>query len=259
MVTRPVALIPAAGRGTRFAAGYIKELYPVPSGRSDDGDMQLRPIADFALRAVAKAGADSAVLLISPEKTEIVQVLGAGSAVGMAIAYVVQPEPLGLPEGVRRARPWLEQRGVIMALPDTVIFPQNAAEIIEASRRESGADLMLGVFPTDEPERLGPVDLGIDGTVRRILEKPSASDLRNSWGIASWSPTFTKFCCEWDQNRASVGEGAIGEAFEAARRAGLAVRGVYFAEGQILDIGTPRGLETTLLRLNGSNATSITG
>ncbi len=109
---------------------------------------------------------------------------------------------------------------------------------------------MLGVFPVDEPERLGPVEIAPDGFVLRVHDKPGVAPHRNTWGVASWTPRFTDFCCAWDEEaRDSAGqrhENALGHAFEAARQAGLVVRALFFPGGRFFDIGTPRGLRAAL-------------
>ncbi|HET8645820.1 MAG TPA: sugar phosphate nucleotidyltransferase, partial [Vicinamibacteria bacterium] len=117
-------------------------------------------------------------------------------------------------------------------------------------RRATGADLALGVFPVDEPERLGPVEMDADGRVRRIHDKPPGREWMNSWAVASWSPRFTRFCSEWDARRPPGGaEPALGHVFEAARADGLAVVAVSFDSGRFLDIGTPQGLRSALRAL----------
>jgi glucose-1-phosphate thymidylyltransferase len=241
-----VGFVPAAGRGVRFGgAGYAKELFPLLLG--DDSSLRPRPICELSLEAVRLGGATRCIVLIAPDKTEIARVLGYGEA--LPIAYVVQPEPRGLPEAVTRAAPWLGDDDVLMALPDTVVLPRDALAQVHALRLERGADLALGVFPVAEPERLGPVVIEPDGTVARIFDKPAQPPARNSWGIASWSPRFTHFCIDWHRAHATATEQPIGHVFEAARNAGLPVVAREFGGGKFLDIGTPLGLRTALRSL----------
>ena len=47
-----------------------------------------------------------------------------------------------------------------------------------------------GVFPVDNPEELGPVEMKEDQVIR-VLDKPNPSPVNNTWGIAAWSPKFT--------------------------------------------------------------------
>lgn len=229
------------------ASGYAKELFPLLF-EGENRDLEPRPIGTLALRAIHAAGAERCVVVVSPEKLEVVRVLGSNES-DMELAYVVQPKPQGIPEALRHARKWLADDDVVFAMPDTILLPADAVARVHAERVASRADLVLGVFPTDEPERLGPVELAADGSIVRIHDKPAHAAQRNTWGVASWSPRFTAFCCDWDASRDERTEGAIGHAFEAARAAGLGVRAVFFPSGRFLDVGTPRGLRAALSAL----------
>lgn len=250
---RPIGLVPAAGHGVRFgAAGYAKELFPLLlSSTSDDGQpLAPRPVCELALRGVQRAGADRCIILVSPHKTDIVRVLADRADDDMSLAYVVQANPHGLPHAIRCARPWLGDADVVFALPDTITLPADALARVHAHRVEQNADLGLGIFPVDEPEQLGPVDIAEDGTVIRIHDKPRETRLRNSWGVASWSARFTAFCCDWDENAAQTSrERVLGHVFEAARAAGMSISAQVFNDGKMLDIGTPAGLRVALTTL----------
>lgn len=245
-MTTLTGFLPAAGRGTRFGdSGYAKEIFPILATDDEYGPLELRPICDLALAALARAGAERAVIMISPDKTEIVRVLGARRH-HLPLAYVVQPSPRGLPDAITRARPWLGD-DVLLVLPDTVVLPEDALATVHRARAARDADLTLGVFPVDEPHRLGPVELEADGRVRRVHDKPSSPPARNSWGVASWGPRFTDFLCAWETERgADPGERVLGHVFDAARAAGLAVTGVPLDDGTFLDLGTPHGLRLAM-------------
>ena len=107
------------------------------------------------------------------------------------------------------------------------------------------------MFPVEEPERFGPVEVAPDGTILRILDKPPHREVKTVWGVCAWSASFTRFCAEWDEvaERERPAERLFSNAFEAARKAGLAVNACAFADGVYLDIGTPRGLREALRSL----------
>lgn len=248
----PVGLLPAAGRGVRFgSSGYAKELFPLLfAAGAGDRVLEPRPLCELSLRAIRAAGAERCLVLVSSEKSEVVRVLGDGASLGLSLAYVVQPEPRGLPHAVACVEAWLEEADVVFALPDTIVLPGDALRQADQHRRTAGADLALGVFPVDEPERLGPVDLDPAGAVRAVLDKPAGRGPRNSWGVASWSARFTRYCAEWERRRApGAGEPALGHVFEAARADGLRVTAREFPAGHFLDIGTPHGLRAALRAL----------
>lgn len=237
------------------SSGYAKELYPLflrsPSENAAPPGGP-RPICELALRAIAQAGGERCVVVISPDKADIPRVLGSGAALGLSIAYVIQPEPLGLPHALQCALPWLADCDVLFALPDTVVLPTDALARVHAERLRRGTVLQLGVFPTSEPERLGPVELDADGQVQTILDKPGHRQVQNTWGIASWGSQFTDFCCQFEAaRRTHPKERVIGHAFEAARLAGLPVGALPFSapDGLFLDIGTPQALLEALSTL----------
>jgi glucose-1-phosphate thymidylyltransferase len=248
-----VGLLPAAGRGVRFgASGYIKELFPLlfTSG-AEDRILEPRPLCEMALRAIRAAGAERCLVLVSPEKMEILRVLGAGAGVDLALAYMIQPEPRGLPHAVRCARPWLGEADVVFAMPDTIVLPSDALRRVHEFRLRTCADLTLGVFPVDEPERFGPVEVAPDGTILRILDKPPHREVKTVWGVCAWAGSFTRFCAEWDAvaERERPAERVLSNAFDSAREAGLLVNACAVEDGVYLDIGTPRGLREALRSL----------
>ena len=235
----PIGLLPAAGVGSRLGAlGYPKELLPITFG----GAATPRPVLHASLEQMQRAGITQCVVVIAEWKLDLVRVLG--ERVGdVALAYVVRSIPRGLADAIVGTAPWLAGRDVCLALPDTLVAPADAIAQVRADKDASGADLVLGVFPTDEPERLGPVRVGADGSVLEVLDKPAATDLRNTWGVALWSPRFSDLLAAAVRAEPSVVLGAV---FQRAVTAGLRVRAVPFASGQFLDVGTPGGLAAAL-------------
>ena len=224
-----------------------KELFPLLiAGGADGKTATPYPICKFALDGMATAEVDRCIAVISEGKHETIRVLGDGADYGVALGYVVQPEPKGLTNVIRCAQPWLEGADVLFAMPDTVLFPTEALRDLHAARKAAGADLMLGVFATEEPGRLAPVEHEADGTVIAIHDKPEHPPVANTWGVLSWSPAFTDFCAQWDAERVGDREGVLSHAMEAARRAGLDVRAYPVQGGIFRDVGTPEGLTETV-------------
>jgi glucose-1-phosphate thymidylyltransferase len=226
-----------------------KELFPLLLKHPDDPSRALpAPVCHFSLEALRVAGAERCVVVISDSKGELVRVLGDGEDYGVPIGYVVQRSPRGLTDVIRCASRWLEGDDVLFALPDTVIFPTDALLRLNDERVAAGADLALGVFPTEEPERLAPVEI-VDGEVVRIHDKPAVAPVRNTWGVLSWSWKFTDFCRRWDEERGDA-PGILSDAMEAARRGGLRVVAAEMEGGVFRDVGTPEGLASTMRLLS---------
>lgn len=248
-----LGLLPAAGRGSRlWPYRYPKELFPLALVPQPDGKgVNPWPVCQYSLDGMVRAGVERCVVVVSDEKYEVLRVLGDGSEVGLPLCFVHQREPRGLPHAVRCARPWLGNADVLLALPDTVVLPPDAMMQLHRARRAAGMELMLGVFPTEEPERLGPVEMDEHGNVLHVHDKPGHRQWRNAWALVSWSAAFTEFCCAWDEARAQAGksEGVLGHAMEAARAEGMKVGALVFSDGVFADIGTPAGLQTTVRTL----------
>lgn len=238
----PIGVIPAAGLGSRLAPlGYPKELLPIIY-TVDAGRAVPRPVVLASLEQMHRAGITQCIIVVAEWKLELVRVLGE-SAAGVALSYVVRSVPRGLADAAAAPAPWLADRDVCLALPDTLVAPDDAIARVRAAKDDSLADLVLGVFPTDEAERLGPVRVRADGVVLEVLDKPAATDLRNTWGVAIWSPRFGEFLHDALAREDSV---VLGDVFHRAAGAGLAVRAVAFPEGRFIDVGTPEGLAAAL-------------
>jgi glucose-1-phosphate thymidylyltransferase len=194
-----------------------------------------------------RAGIRQCAIVIAEWKLELVRVFGDGSALGMSLAYVVRGVPRGLSDALDAATPWLGERDVCLALPDTLIAPDDAVARVRAERDTSGADLVLGVFPTDHPEQLGPVRIADGGKVVEVLDKPAKTDLANTWGIAIWSPHFTALLAREVAAAPEDKKPVLGALFQRALELGLSVRAVDFTKsGHFVDVGTSQGLAEAL-------------
>lgn len=228
---------------------YAKELLPVVF-LADGPGKQARPIlaAEYSLEAMRIAGIHQYFIVISPWKTEILRCFGDGKDRGVSIAYLHQATPRGLADAVDAAYDWCQDYHVGLALPDSVFHPQNAFAVICSEIKATNADLVLGVFPTKEPEHLGPVRIGDGGIVLEVLDKPTKTELRNTWGIAVWSPRFTDLLHRKLQNESGALEKPLGIFFNQAASEGLNVRAVLFPDGAYCDVGRPETIASLVLR-----------
>lgn len=245
-----VGLLPAAGIGSRMQPlRSPKELLPILYVESADGT-GLQPVAaaEFALAGMYLAGVRHCYVIVSDAKPEIARYLGNGQERDMALAYLVQPSPRGLADAIDAGHHWLRDRRCCLALPDAMFSPLDALARVCREQIESGADLVLGVFPVANPGQLGPVRIDADGRVLEVQEKPAQTDLGNSWGVAAWSPVFTRFLHACLAADGTAAHPSVGSVFDAAVRAGLAVRAVMFEGGEYLDAGTPHGLRRLIRR-----------
>src|SRR5581483_7678933 len=166
-------IIPAAGNGTRIQPlAFSKELLPV--GVRDDGERP-KAISEYLIERLTAGGADRLCFVISPGKSDIVQYYG-GRIGRTDIAYVVQPTAAGLCDALFRARSVVHpDDAVIVGLPDTVWFPQDALLQLPADA------LSFLLVPVEHPEFFDSVVLEGE-SVRQIQVKQAAPVSRWIWG-----------------------------------------------------------------------------
>ncbi len=250
---RFIGILPAAGIASRLRPfRYPKELLPVLFSR-DATTGRARPVvaAEYSLLAMRDAGIEKCIIIINEGKPEILKYFGNGADLGMNLVYAVQSKPTGLPRAIHAAGDWLDGAHVCLALPDTIFRPRSAIREICGEIRSNGSDLVLGVFPTDEPQHLGPVRYSTDGRVLEVQDKPVETELRNTWGVAVWSPRFTELLAgsvgAWEMKEKDEKEHPLGEIFDEAVRSGFMVRSVSFENGDYIDIGKPEGIHSIIM------------
>jgi glucose-1-phosphate thymidylyltransferase len=169
-------IIPAAGSGTRIQPlAFSKELLPVGS-RIEDGTERPRAVSEYVIDRMIKAGADKICLVISPWKADILHYYG-GLYRQTPLAYAVQPQPAGLCDAIFSALPLVQaNERVIVGLPDTVWFPEDALSGVPGDR------LFFLLFPVERPEFFDAVLTDDNGRVLKIQVKSPHAGTRWVWG-----------------------------------------------------------------------------
>jgi dTDP-glucose pyrophosphorylase len=170
-------IVPAAGRATRIQPlAFSKELLPV--GRQTDATGIERPcaVSEYLLERMVRGGADKICFIISPDKSDILGYFGSAFS-SASIAYVVQQHPAGLCDAVFRAAAFVSpDEPVIVGLPDTVWFPDDAL----AALPDDVLSFLL--FPVDRPELFDAVVVDGDGCVAEIQVKCADAKTHWIWG-----------------------------------------------------------------------------
>ena len=251
-----IGLIPAGGKASRISPLPLsKELYPVGFREYGDANNQinknnLRPkvVSHYLLEKMQLAGIDKAYFILRSGKWDIPAYFGDGTMLSMSLGYLIMGLPYGVPFTLDSAYPFVKDAIVALGFPDILFEPQDAYLKILNRLKKSEADVVLGLLPTDKPEKAGMVDFDDKGRVSSIIEKPLQSDLRFMWGIAVWNPGFTEFLHEYlievkqDENLPELPEIPIGNVIQAAIDKGFKVEAETFDDGSYLDIGTPDDL-----------------
>lgn len=252
LTTLPVVgLLPMGGHATRLAPlPCSKELFPI--GFSGSGE-QLRPkaICQYLLESMRQAGVAQAYIVLRPGKWDIPAYLGDGTLVDMHLAYLMMGVPFGAPFTLDQAYPFVQDVLVAMGFPDIMFEPQDAYTKLLERQGATGADLVLGLFPTDRPHKADMVEFDDTGRIHSITIKPAQTTLQYTWIIALWTPRFTQFMHDYlagvlmatPDGAAPAHEVFMSHVILAALEAGLQAETVLFPDGRYIDIGTPDDLE----------------
>src|SRR6202021_2959309 len=202
------AIVPAAGRGTRFLPAtktVPKELLPVV----DTPGMQL------VAAEAAQAGAERLVIITSEGKDGVVAhfvqdlvlegTLEARGKVAMLakvrrapalikVESVVQAEPLGLGHAISCVEPVLEadEDAVAVLLPDDLVLPTGVLETMSKVRAQFGGTVLCAIEVTpEEISAYGVFDVepvpGADTDVLKVngmVEKPNQADAPSLYAAA---------------------------------------------------------------------------
>lgn len=241
-----IGVIPAAGLGSRLAPfAYPKELLPIIYTKEESGcGVALQPVMQFSLDLLRTAGVTHCYVIISSWKFEIARIFEDGANAGISLSYIIRNSPHGLADAVNCVSTWATDHCVCLVLPDVIIQPQDALHQVCIEQLSTGADVVLGVFPSSTPEQFGPVSFSLDGNVHAVFDKPKHTKLRNTWGIAVWSPVFTQYLNVLSSGR--ILRISLGDAFQHAIEKGLKIRAVYFDNGTFIDLGTPEAIEALI-------------
>lgn len=240
-----VGVIPAAGNASRISPiPCSKEIFPV--GFQEDSDsVTVKVAATHLLESFTEANASQAFMIIRKGKWDIPQYLGIGNQPGYPLAYIISEPTLGTHYTIDLAYRFVKDKLVILGFPDILFKPKNAFTILLDRQRETGAEVILGLFKTDKPHKGDMVDIDERGRIKDIVIKPPETDLLYCWTMAVWTPAFTEylheFVTEIENNKAHYGnkrEIYIGNVIQQAMEDGISVEAATFEDGYFIDIGT---------------------
>jgi mannose-1-phosphate guanylyltransferase len=240
------ALILVGGQGTRLRP--LTSTVPKPVVTLVD-----RPFMAYMLEWLRGHGVDDVILSCGFMADGVRDVLGDGSALGVHVRYVEEPEPLGTGGALKYAEELLAER-FFMLNGDVLSDMDLTAQLRQHER--TGARATLALMAVEDPSAYGLVRRNPDGSVREFLEKPSADEvldtnLVNAGAyilerdvLAGMAPAGSRVSIERDVFPTLVDHGLFG----------------YEAAGYWLDIGTPqRYLQATFEILEGAVQTEVGG
>jgi glucose-1-phosphate thymidylyltransferase len=243
-----VGVVPMAGSAKRLGSLQCsKEIHPVESSDSAGTDRQAGVVCEHILMQMQRAGINRIYITLRDGKWDIPACLGDGSRLGLHLAYLMMGLPHGTPYSIDQAYPFMHENIVALGFADTLFTEQDVFSRLLVYLGTVDADVVLGLFPTERPEKTDMVDLAADGTVKNIVVKPTHTDLTYSWCIAVWTPVFSRFMHKFLAQHQHVAtnrpELFVGNVIQAAIDSGLRVCAIPVSQQPFLDIGTPEDLQ----------------
>ncbi|MFM7426731.1 MAG: NDP-sugar synthase [Elainella sp.] len=213
------------------------------------GQLKPKPVGQYLLENMRRAGIQRAFWILRPGKWDIPAHFGDGASLDMRLAYLTVHVAHGVPYTLNQALPFVEEAVIALGFPDILFQPDDAYVRLLVRLQTGQADVVLGLFPTVQPWKVGMVEVDATGLVRQIIEKPAQSELNYMWAIAVWRPSFSQFLQNYVQHHTPTTELPIGNVIQAGLAAGLRVEAEIFAEGSYLDVGTPDDLAAAIRQL----------
>ena len=247
-----IGLLPAAGRATRLGPlSCSKEVFPIGTYVAADGSgPHPKAVGHYLLEKMRRAGIAEAFIILREGKWDIPAYFKDGAMLDMRLGYLLVTVPWGAPYTLDQAYSFVRENLVALGFPDILFSPDDGYERIIAHQAQSGADVVLGLFPADNPSTMDAVDVNDNGRVTRILPKPTHTTLRQTWGIAVWAPSFTEFLHDYLKRRPiptnDNTELFVGDVIQAGIDSGLGVEGIQVSDKPFVDIGIPENLRGVL-------------
>jgi glucose-1-phosphate thymidylyltransferase len=225
-----VALVPAAGRGTRLGrigAALPKALVPIGG----------RPAIDHILEMLRNAGIARVFLVVGYKKEQLISYVEDGSDFGLNVAYLTQPNPKGIANALLQAESFIYDDFVCL-LGDTILNPGNSVkDLVDFHLKKKPAATLLVTHVSDvrgygiiEPE---------GEEVRGVVEKPRSDREAPSElaivGCYSFSPKIFAAAKDTAPNQ-RTGEIELTDAIQKLIETGERVCYLRF-EGTYLDTG----------------------
>jgi glucose-1-phosphate thymidylyltransferase len=187
--------VPLSSAQAEVAARGVKAMIPLAGGR---------PFLDYLLSALADAGITDVCLVIGPEHRDIRAFYGRPSA-RLRVDFAVQEEALGTANAVLAAESFAGGEPFLVMNSDNY-YPASVLGTLRRQRSPAlpafSRDGLLrdGNIPAERIARYALLDIGEDGVLRRIVEKPDAAtiaalgDARVSMNVWSFTSDIFEAC-----------------------------------------------------------------
>ncbi|TDD42824.1 glucose-1-phosphate thymidylyltransferase RfbA [Saccharopolyspora elongata] len=159
-------IVLAGGNGTRLhplTQAVSKQLLPVYD----------KPMIYYPLSVLMLAGIREVLLISTPADMPLFRrLLGDGSQFGIRIEYAEQAQPNGLAEAFVIGADFIGDDPVALVLGDNIFYGQGFSRVLQQCVRDLDGCTLFG-YPVRDPQRYGVGEVGEDGRLVSIVEKPA--------------------------------------------------------------------------------------
>jgi glucose-1-phosphate thymidylyltransferase len=158
-------IVLAGGSGTRLdplTRVISKQLLPVYD----------KPMVYYPLSVLMLSGIREILIISTPQDLPLFErLLGTGEELGVRFSYAAQPAPNGLAEAFIIGREFVQTDSVCLILGDNIFYGAGFGQQLRDARAELDGATLFG-YQVEDPERYGVAELGPNGELRGIEEKP---------------------------------------------------------------------------------------
>jgi bifunctional UDP-N-acetylglucosamine pyrophosphorylase/glucosamine-1-phosphate N-acetyltransferase len=164
VATQPVAVVLAAGQGTRMKSDLPKVLFPVLG----------RPMIEFVIDALQAAGIGRIVAVVGYRGDDVKAAL----ANRPDIEFAIQTERLGTGHAVKMAEPLIAEHAgpVAIVAGDSPLIQATSIRALLARYDQTKPGCLLGSLHKANPFGLGRIVRDARGAFARIVEERDATD-----------------------------------------------------------------------------------
>lgn len=158
-------------KGLILSGGTGSRLYPLTYTNAKQLiPLANKPILFRVIEAIRDAGISEIGIVVGSTERKIRDAVGNGGRWDINITYIRQDKPLGLAHAVKVSRDFLGDDRFVMFLGDNVIEGGISPLIRQFADSDWNSQIVLTRI--DHPEQYGVAELGEDGRIVRLVEKP---------------------------------------------------------------------------------------
>ncbi len=228
-----------------LAGGYATRLRPLTLTRPKPLLPILgRPLILWLIDSLKKAGVCELIISVKYMSNQIVDLLGDGGELGVAIEYVEEEHPLGDAGPLKLVDKKIGLSETFLVLYGDVFSDVDVRMVVELHKIKN-ALMTLTAVRVDSPERYGILSVDGEGRVVNFVEKPTyrpQSNLANA-GVYVFEPEILKYVDDGKKQKISV------DLMPKVLKVGRVY--AYIHEGIWFDIGIPEDyLKANIVALN---------